>query len=186
MAATAPSIAAHPQALTFFVAGQEYAIGILNVKEIIEHETPTRVPSAPSCVAGVINLRGTVVPVIDLALRFALPATAITRRTCIVIVEVTLDGDTVVMGVLADAVSEVIDLIPDQIDEPPQFGTRVRSDYLLGMIRSGRNFILLLDIDRTLAAIDAVTASTASTADVAQLAAEIANPSSSKRIEHRA
>src|SRR5512132_1535172 len=118
MATTAPSIAAHPQALTFFVAGQEYAIGILNVKEIIEYETPTRVPSAPPCVAGVINLRGTVVPVIDLALRFHLPATSVTRRTCIIIVEVCgagnsaggqtagmIAGPTQVMGVLADAVS---------------------------------------------------------------------------------
>lgn len=150
----ASAIAAHPQALTFFVAAQPYAIGILNVKEIIEYETPTRVPSAPACVAGVINLRGTVVPVIDLAQRFSLPPTTVTRRTCIVIVEVSMDGQSTVMGVLADAVSEVIDLVPDQIDEPPQFGTRVRSDLLLGMIRSGRNFVLLLDIDRTLSAID--------------------------------
>ena len=165
--------AEQPQALTFVVAGQEYAIGILNVKEIIEYESPTRVPSAPPCVAGVINLRGTVVPVIDLALRFNLAPTAVTSRTCIVVVEVDLDGQTTVMGVLADAVSAVIDLAADQIDEPPQFGTRVRSDYLLGMIRSGRKFILLLDIDRTLAAIDAATidASNESIAGVAELAA---------------
>lgn len=147
-------VAEQPQAVTFFVAGQEYAIGILSVKEIIEYETPTRVPSTPSCVAGVINLRGTVVPVIDLALRFQRVPTAVTSRTCIVIVEVTVDGQTTVMGVLADAVSAVLDLIAGEIDEPPQFGTRVRSDYLLGMIRRGTKFALLLDIDRTLAAID--------------------------------
>lgn len=157
----------HPQALTFFVAGQPYAIGILNVKEIIEYETPTRVPSAPPCVAGVINLRGTVVPVIDLALRFHLPATSVTRRTCIVIVEVEHDAQRAVMGVLADAVSEVIDLVADQIDEPPQFGTRVHSDFLLGMIRSGRSFVLLLDIDRTLADIDAPAETIAATESVA-------------------
>jgi purine-binding chemotaxis protein CheW len=157
----------HPQALTFFVAGQLYAIGILNVKEIIEYETPTRVPSAPPCVAGVINLRGTVVPVIDLALRFRLPATPVTRRTCIVIVEVQHDGQRAVMGVLADAVSEVIDLVADQIDEPPQFGTRVHCDFLLGMIRSGRAFVLLLDIDRTLADIDAPAEVVAATESVA-------------------
>lgn len=146
--------AAHPQALTFLVAGQEYAIGILNVKEIIEYETPTRVPSSPACVAGVINLRGTVVPIIDLALRFRFSRTSVTTRTCIVIVEVDFAGQKTVMGVLADAVSAVIDLDAGQIDEPPQFGAGVPSDFLLGMIRSGRKFVLLLDIDRVLAEMD--------------------------------
>ncbi|MGZ4778889.1 MAG: chemotaxis protein CheW [Thermoanaerobaculia bacterium] len=164
-------IAEQPQALTFRVAGQEYAIGILNVKEIIEYETPTRVPSAPACVAGVINLRGTVVPVIDLALRFNIAPAAITSRTCIVIVEVDVDRQTTVMGVIADAVSAVIDLTADQIDQPPQFGTLVRSDYLLGLIRSGRKFVLLLDIDRTLAVIDAGSIGDAGPGAVMQVAA---------------
>jgi purine-binding chemotaxis protein CheW len=150
-----PRLAEQPQALTFFVAGQEYAIGILTVKEIIEYETPTRVPSSPPCVAGVINLRGTVVPVVDLALRFRLVPAAVTSRTCIVIVEVTIDEQTVVMGILADAVNAVIELTPGEIDKPPQFGTSVRAGDLLGMIRSGSKFVLLLDIERVLAGIDA-------------------------------
>ena len=150
-------LAEQPQALTFVVAGQDYAIGILSVKEIIEYDTPTRVPSAPPYVAGVINLRGTVVPVIDLAVRFHATPTPVTSRTCTIIVEVESNGQTTAMGVLADAVNTVIDLTPDIIDEPPQFGTRVRSDFLLGLIRSGKNFVLLLDIDRTLASIDEVT-----------------------------
>jgi purine-binding chemotaxis protein CheW len=156
-----PRLAEQPQALTFFVAGQEYAIGILSVKEIIEYETPTRVPSSPACVAGVINLRGTVVPVIDLALRFQLPPSPVTSRTCVVIVEVTIDRQTTVMGVLADAVNAVIDLTRCEIDEPPQFGTHVRADFLLGMIRTGSKFVLLLDIERTLASVDAPLAADA-------------------------
>ena len=145
------NVAQQPQALTFVVAGQEYAIGILSVKEIIEYDVPTRVPGAPPYVAGVINLRGTVVPVIDLALRFHAEPTKVTARTCTIIVDVGAEGQTTSIGVLADAVNTVIDLTPDIIDEPPQFGARVRSDFLLGMIRSGNKFVLLLDIDRALA-----------------------------------
>lgn len=150
------SLAEQPQALTFLVAGQEYAIGILSVKEIIEYDTPTRVPSTPRYVAGVINLRGTVVPVIDLATRFHSTPTAVTSRTCTIIVEVETHGQTTAMGVLADSVNTVIDLSPDIIDDPPQFGTQVRSDFLLGLIRRGKKFVLLLDIDRTLASIESV------------------------------
>jgi purine-binding chemotaxis protein CheW len=149
------------QALTFFVSGDEYAIGILKVKEIIEYETPTRVPVAPACVVGVINLRGTVVPVVDLALKFGFASNGVTPRSCFVIVEATVDGEELVMGVLADSVSQVVDLAPEDIEPPPSFGTRVRADFLMGMVRSDRKFILLLDIDRTLATIDVDTTSLA-------------------------
>lgn len=138
------------QYLTFHLAGEEYAIGILRVREIIQYEAITRVPTAPPSIRGVINLRGSVVPVVDLALRFGLAATEVTRWTCIVIVEVALDGDSTVMGVLADSVSQVIDLLPAEILEPPAFGTRARVDHLLGMARMGRKFALILDIDRVL------------------------------------
>lgn len=145
------SVAAEPaQYLTFHLAGEEYAIGILRVKEIIQYEAITRVPTAPPSIRGVINLRGSVVPVVDLAVRFGLVSTEVTKWTCIVIVEVELDGDRTVMGVLADSVSQVVDLLPDDIREAPAFGTRARVDHLLGMARMGRKFALILDIDRVL------------------------------------
>ncbi|HVO11627.1 MAG TPA: chemotaxis protein CheW [Vicinamibacteria bacterium] len=138
------------QYLGFFIADEEYAIAILRVKEILEYATITRVPGTPPCVRGVFNLRGSVVPVVDLALKFALPQRPITKRTCIVVVEVDLEGNRTVMGVIADAVSEVLDLGAGDIEPPPAFGTRVHMDHLLGMGKAGKKFILLLDIDRVL------------------------------------
>jgi len=102
------------QYLTFHMAGVEYAVGILKVKEIIEYGTLTRVPQTPASVRGVINLRGNVVPVVDLATKFGMPQSPLTNRTCIVIVEVDLDGEHSVMGVIADSVSQVIDLPPSE------------------------------------------------------------------------
>lgn len=148
MAATAS--AEIPQYLSFFVAGEEYGVGILKVREILEFDTITRVPGTPPHVRGVLNLRGNVVPVIDLAVKLGLPETQVTRRTCVVIVEVTLDGEPTVMGLLADAVSQVIELPPDQIEPPPPFGTGIRLEFLEGMGRAGKKFVLLLDIDRVL------------------------------------
>lgn len=149
--ATAARLAAEQgQYLGLFIGGEEYAIGILRVKEILQFESLTRVPGTPHSIRGVINVRGNVVPVVDLAVKFGLPETAITGRTCIVIVEVALDGLPTVMGVMADSVSQVIDLGPDDIQAPPAFGTRVHVDYLLGMGRAGKRFSLILDIDRLL------------------------------------
>jgi purine-binding chemotaxis protein CheW len=140
------------QYLTFALAGEAYALGILRVREILEYDTLTTVPQTPPCIRGVINLRGSVVPVVDLAVKFGLPPTAITKRTCIIIVEVDLEGTQTVMGVMADAVSQVMDLAPADIEAPPAFGTQVRVDYLRGMGKVGKKFVLLLDIDRVLAA----------------------------------
>jgi purine-binding chemotaxis protein CheW len=139
------------QYLSFQLAGEEFAFGILKVKEILEYDTITRVPNAPVAVRGVINLRGSVVPVVDLALQFSLAPTVITKRTCIVIVEAQVDGIDLVMGVLADAVSQVIDLGPEAIEPPPAFGSRVSVEYLVGMGKlDDRKFVLILDIDRLL------------------------------------
>ncbi len=146
------------QYLSFSLAGEEYAIGILRVREILEYDTVTTVPQTPPSIRGVINLRGSVVPVVDLAVKFGLPATPLTKRTCIVIVEVDLEGTQTVMGVMADAVSQVMDLAPQDIEAPPAFGTRVRVDYLRGMGKVGRRFVLLLDVDRVLAAPDLAAA----------------------------
>lgn len=141
------------QYLSFELAGAEYGVGILAVKEILQFETITPVPSVPRSVRGVINLRGSVVPVIDLAAKFGLPETAVTRRTCILIVEVQLDGRPTVMGLMADSVREVIELGPADIEPPPPFGTRVKVEHLLGMGKAGgKRFVLLLDVDRVVSA----------------------------------
>ena len=136
------------QYLTFFIRGEEYAVGILRVKEIIEYETVTRVPAVPPHVRGVINLRGAVLPVVDLAAKFGSPETDVTRTTCIVIVETQLRDEIVVAGVMTDAVSEVVDLGADQIEPPPPFGTGVRVDFLVGMGKLDGRLVLILDIDR--------------------------------------
>jgi purine-binding chemotaxis protein CheW len=149
--APASGDAALSQYLSFFIGGEEYAVGILRVKEIIEYDVVTRVPAMPPCVRGVINLRGRVVPVVDLALTFGLPESPVTRRTCIVVVERAVDGDAVVMGIIADAVSQVLDLRAEDIEPPPAFGTRARTELLDGMGKSGRKFVMLLNLDRALA-----------------------------------
>jgi len=138
------------QYLTFMIGGEEYAISLLKVKEIIEYDTVTQVPKTPEWVRGVINLRGSVVPVIDLAVKFRLPASVAGKLSCIVITEVECEGEATVMGVMADSVRQVIDLKGDDVEEPPSFGTRVKVDYLLGMARSGRKFCLILDTEKVL------------------------------------
>ena len=138
------------QYLTFFLAGEEYAIEVLRVREIIEYGNVTRVPSMPTCIRGVVNLRGSVLPVVDLAVKFGLLPTEPTKQTCIVVVEVELDGEQTVLGVLTDAVNQVIELRDTSIQPPPAFGTRVRLEFLRGLGEVESGFILVLDIDRLL------------------------------------
>jgi purine-binding chemotaxis protein CheW len=138
------------QYLTFVTAGEEYAIRILKVKEIVEYSTITVVPNTPGWIRGVTNLRGNVVPVIDLAVKFAMPASRITKFSCIIITEVMSEGEMLTLGVLADSVSQVLDLSEDDIEDPPPFGTRVKLEYLLGMGRMAEKFCLILDIDKVL------------------------------------
>jgi chemotaxis signal transduction protein len=137
--------------LTFSVGDEEYGVSVLKVREILEYETVTRVPRAPSFVRGVINLRGRVVPVVDMAVRFGLAPSPVTNRSCIVIVEAELLGEAVVMGLVADSVSQVVEFLPGEIEAPPSFGTRADVAYLKGLGRAGRRFVLLLDLDRVLA-----------------------------------
>ena len=139
------------QYLSFFLAGEEYATGILQVREIIEYDSLTRVPMTPSWIRGVLNLRGRVVPVVDMALKFGLEATEISKHTCVVIVEVDIEGEATVMGVLVDAVSQVLDLKEEQLEPTPAFGTRVRTEFLQGVGAVDEKFILILDINRVLA-----------------------------------
>ena len=129
------------QFLTFLLADEVYAVSILRVKEIIEYGTVTRVPNMPPSVRGVINLRGAVVPVVDLVLRFKLGESKVTKRTCVIIAEFESEGEPVVMGLMADAVNEVIDLPPAEIEPPPSFGAAVRTDFLKGLGKAGKKFV---------------------------------------------
>ncbi len=152
--------------LTFFLADEEYAINIQRVKEIIEYTAVTKVHKVPEWIRGVINLRGSVVPVVDLTVRFGLSERPVTKTTCIVIVEVEQDSERTVMGVIADAVNRVIDLAPKDIEEPPAFGTRVRLEYLFGMGKLGKKFALILNIDSVLSNAELLTVSTLQTVTV--------------------
>ncbi len=138
------------QYLTFMLAQEQFAIGILGIKEIIEYHGLTEVPMMPPCVRGVINLRGAVVPVLDMLARFGRPSSETTKRTCVVIVEIQGVEEKHVVGLLVDAVSEVLDIAPSDIEPPPSFGARIRSDFLQGVGKVRGKFVLLLDVNRAL------------------------------------
>lgn len=142
--------AGNGQYLTFFVAGEEYAVNILKVKEIVQYDTVTVVPNTAPWIRGVTNLRGNVVPVIDLAVKFGLPASKVSKFSCVVITEVEYQGDWLTLGVMTDLVNQVLDFSDKDIEAPPAFGTRVRIEYLLGMGVMGKKFCLILDIDKVL------------------------------------
>jgi len=146
------------QFLTFFVAGEEYATTILKVREVVEFDTVTVVPNTPAWIRGVINLRGSVLPIVDLAVKFGLPPSSISKFSCVVIAEVVSGDDRLTMGMLADSVSQVIEFAPDEVEEPPVFGTRVKIEYLHGMGRMGKKFCQILDIDKVLSADEFVAA----------------------------
>jgi len=138
--------------LTFFIAGEEYGIPILRAREILELQALTRVPAAPACVRGVLNLRGAVVPVVDLAIQFGQPACTAGKLTCVVVVEVALAGELAVMGLIVDSVHQTIELSESEIEATPAFGTIARCEFLTGMGRVGAKFVLLLDLDSALSA----------------------------------
>ena len=155
------------QYLSFFIDGEEYAIGILQVKEIIRWGTITKVPTTPRWIRGVLNLRGLVVPVVDLAAKFGIRETPVTGQTCVVIVETDLDGERTLMGVVADAVSQVLDFRAEDVGEPPPFGTRIRVDYIVGMGKVGKKFVHILDIDGVLSAAELMAVAEAARPDPA-------------------
>jgi purine-binding chemotaxis protein CheW len=148
------------QFLTFFLGDEEYAVTVLKVTEIIGCSALTKVPGTPTWIRGVLNLRGAVVPVVDLSVKFGIGPTEITPRTCVVIIEIEHDGEKLVLGVMADAVSQVIELGADEIQPPPSFGPRVRVDCIQGMCNSNGRFVVLLDIDRVLSATEILAAAT--------------------------
>jgi purine-binding chemotaxis protein CheW len=138
------------QYLTFQLTREMYAVGILNVKEIIEYGQLTEIPMMPAFIRGVINLRGSVVPVIDLSARFGGQPTTVSRRTCIIIIEVTIDDMRHDIGVVVDAVSEVLEVAPADIEPAPSFGARIRADFIQGMAKINDKFVIILDIQRVL------------------------------------
>ena len=166
------------QCLTFFLGGAEYAVNILRLREIFEFDTLTPVPTTPAWIRGVMNLRGSVVPVVDLAVKFGLGETAITKTTCVVIAEVELDGELNVMGALVDAVSRVVEFAPEDIEPPPAFGTAVRVECLEGMGKVEEKFVPILDVDRVLSSDELLTAVEAPSLAEAAVAATDETPAS--------
>lgn len=142
------------QYLTFRLSQEIFAIEVAKVREVLDLAPITAIPRTPEFMSGVINLRGSVVPVVDLRLCLEMAKTENTRNTCIVVVEVVLDSDAIVIGALADSVEEVIDLEPEQIQPPPRIGTRIRTDFIRGMGKRETQFIMILDIDRVFSAED--------------------------------
>ncbi|HEY5522592.1 MAG TPA: chemotaxis protein CheW [Desulfuromonadaceae bacterium] len=136
------------QYLTFKLAEEVFALDVTKVKEILEYTTVTKVPQTPDFMRGVINLRGSVVPVIDLRLKFGMTATEQTINTCIIVAEVKMDGETILLGALADSVQEVNDMEPDQIEAAPHIGTQLNTDFIKGMGKKDGNFVMILDIDK--------------------------------------
>lgn len=148
---TAAVVEEQEQYLTFMLGGEMFAIGILGIKEIIEYGNLTIVPMMPSFVRGVINLRGAVVPVVDLSARFGRPNSAITRRSCVVIIEANAaDGQAQDIGLLVDTVSAVLDIPASQIEPPPSFGAKIRADFISGMAKVEGKFVIVLQVDQVL------------------------------------
>lgn len=135
------------QYLTFNLSDEVFALDVAKVREILEITNITKVPQTPDFMRGVINLRGSVVPVIDMRLKFGMSATEQTVNTCIIVVEVNMDGDTVVLGALADSVQEVVEMEPESIEAAPHIGTKLNTDFIKGMGKIDDHFVMILDID---------------------------------------
>jgi purine-binding chemotaxis protein CheW len=140
------------QFLTFKLGEEIFAVEVAKVREILDVSTITKVPQTPEFMRGVINLRGGVVPVIDLRLKLGMSGTEQTVNTCIIVQEISLDDETVVLGTLADSVQEVFDLDGEGIEPAPRIGTKLHTEFLQGMVKHNDGFIMLLDIDRVFSA----------------------------------
>jgi purine-binding chemotaxis protein CheW len=136
------------QFLTFKLGDEVFALDISKVREVLDFTTVTKVPRTPEFMRGVINLRGSVVPVVDLRLKFGMTKTESSVNTCIIITEVTVDNDTTVLGALADSVQEVLDLEPGSIAAAPKIGTKLKTEFIKGMGKRDDRFIIILDIDK--------------------------------------
>ena len=136
------------QYLTFQLSDEVFGLAIGKVREVLDFDTVTKVPQTPEYMLGVINLRSSVVPVIDMRLKFGMDQVEQTVDTCIIVLEINVDGDSIVVGALADSVREVLDINPDQIEPPPRLGTRLNTEFINGMGKVDEQFMILLNIDR--------------------------------------
>jgi len=142
------------QYLSFRLGEETFTLDVAKVREILDYTKITKVPQTPDFMRGVINLRGSVVPVVDLRLKFGMSKTERSVNTCIVVVEISLDQEPVVIGLLADSVQEVIELEPSQIEPPPKIGTKLKVDFLRGMGKRDEQFLMVLDIDKVFSSED--------------------------------
>lgn len=138
------------QYLTFVLGGEVYGVSILVIREILEYQEPTSVPMMPDFIRGVINLRGSVVPVVDLSLRLGKQSSEVGKRTCVVIIEISHEEEKMQIGVVVDAVNEVLDIAPENIEAAPSFGAKIRTDFISGMGKIDDHFVVLLNIDHVL------------------------------------
>jgi len=136
------------QYVTFSLGKELFGVEVSKTREILSLTPVTKVPQTPDYLLGVINLRGQVVPVVDMRLKLGLPAGADTEDTCIIVVDVLVDGETITVGALADAVREVLEIRSDQIEPPPRLGTRLKTEFITGMGKIDEQFMILLNIDR--------------------------------------
>jgi purine-binding chemotaxis protein CheW len=140
------------QYLTFKLRDEVFALDIGKVREVLDFTTVTKVPQTPDFMRGVINLRGNVVPVVDMRLKFGLTQTEKTVNTCVIITEIDVDGETTVVGAMADSVQEVLDLEPGEIEPPPRIGTKLNTEFIRGMGKRDEEFIMILNIDKVFSA----------------------------------
>ena len=145
-------IAEATQYLSFNLDEEIFALDISKVREVLDYTTVTKVPQTPEFMRGIINLRGSVVPVVDLRLKFGMSETEKTVNTCIIIVETNLEGERILIGALADSVQEVFDLDADQIEPPPKIGTKLNMEFITGMGKQDGNFVIILNIDKVFTA----------------------------------
>ncbi len=142
------------QFLTFRLAEDIFAIDVIMAKEVLDFADVTKVPQTPDYMLGVINLRGSVVPVVDMRLKFGMRETDMTRDSCIIVVEVDVEGEAVTVGALADSVQEVMDIEESQIEPPPRIGTKLNTEFIKGMGNLGEKFVIILDINKVFSADD--------------------------------
>lgn len=147
----------HNQYLTFSLQEERFAVGIMDVREIIEVDSLARVPMTPDYISGVINLRGNVVPVVDLAVRLDKECSSISDRSCIVMVEIKIEGRQQVLGMLVDSVNEIMEILPEDMQAPPNFGTDIRTEFIKHMGWVGDSFVILLDVAHLLSMADLST-----------------------------
>jgi purine-binding chemotaxis protein CheW len=145
---SATGITETTQYLTFKLAEEVFAVDVANIREILDLTSVTKVPQAPEFMRGVINLRGSVVPVVDMRLKFGMSKAESTVNTCIIVMEMVLDSETTVIGALADSVREVLELQPEQIQPAPKIGTKSNTEFIKGMGKDNERFIIILDVDK--------------------------------------